>query len=148
MNALHWWCFVFVFLVCFWFWFLLCHNVQTERLSSNNFPLGPGLWVIFLLCGFSHKVSISPEQTHWGQASPTLLSHTVLLPYMYTWSGYVNFDMLVSISPIFTMGFIRPWLVFRANLEVKRKTPLAVCKPTLRVPLLGNAYLQGSCLFC
>lgn len=87
-------------------------------------------------------------QTLRGQNTPASLCLTVPLPYMYTWSGYVNFDMWVSISSIFTMGFIRPWLVFWANLDVKRKTPRAVCKPTLRVPLLGTAYLQGSCLFC
>lgn len=105
-------------------------------------------FILFGIVILSHKVSISPVQTHRGQASGVPVGPTVPLPYMYTWSGYVNFDMWVSISPIFTMGFIRPWLVFRANLEVKRKTPLAVCKPTLRVPLLGTAYLQGSCLFC
>lgn len=63
---------------------------------------------VFILCGFSHKVSISLAQTHRGQASPAPLGSTVPLPYMYTWFGYVNFDMWVSISPIFTMGFIRP----------------------------------------
>lgn len=118
--------------------------------GNVNFPLSwpdslsnlPPLWLL------PQSVCISLAQTQPGQASPAPLGLTVPLPYMYTWSRYVNFDMWVSISPIFTMGFIRPWLVFRANLEVKRKTPLAVCKPTLRVPLLGTAYLQGSCLFC
>lgn len=111
-------------------------------------PFWPTFLSIFLFCGFGHKVSFSPVQTHGGQPSSVPVGPTVPLPYMYTRSGYVNFDMWVSISPIFTVGFIRPWLVFRANLEVKRKTPLAVCKPTLRVPLLGTAYLQGSSLFC
>lgn len=63
---------------------------------------------LFLFCGFSLKVSVSAVQTLRGQARPALLGPTVPLPYMYTCSGYVNFDMWVSISPIFTMGFIRP----------------------------------------
>lgn len=63
---------------------------------------------LFLLCGFSLKVSVSAAQTRRGQARPALLGPTVPLPYMYTCSGYVNFDMWVSISPIFTMGFIGP----------------------------------------
>lgn len=137
-------CIVYLFFYYYLFYFYWLNFRQKLYL----FLLGRGLWVIFLLCSFSHKVSFPPAQTHWGHTSSAPLCPTVLLPYMYTWSGYVNFDMWVSISPIFTMGFIRPWLVFRANLEVKRKTPLAVCKPTQRVPLLDTAYLQGSCLFC
>lgn len=52
--------------------------------------------------------SVSAAQTRRGQASSVPAGPTAPLPYMYTWSGYVNFDMWVSISPIFTIGFIRP----------------------------------------
>lgn len=128
---------------CWCAFFLLFLNEHMKTLSDSLPSLRnlPPLWLLSQSIYFTSTDSLR-------SASSTPLCPTVLLPYMYTWSGYVNFDMWVSIFPIFTMGFIGPWLVFRANLEVKRKTPLAVCKPTLRVPLLGTAYLQGSCLFC
>lgn len=75
------------------------------RFISKTFPCLPlDVKIISLLSG----LSVSSAQTQRGQARPAALSTTVPLPYMYTWSGYVNFDMWVSISPIFTMGFIRP----------------------------------------
>lgn len=85
-----------VIMFCLFFFFVIPRNVFYIRYS------------LFLLGGFSLKVSVSAVQTGRGQARPALLGPTVLLPYMYTCSGYVNFDMWVSISPIFTMGFIRP----------------------------------------
>lgn len=128
----------------FWHWYvslLMCFFFCYSSMSLPSLTNLPPLWLLSQSIYFTSTDLLR-------SASSTPLCPTVLLPYMYTWSDYVNFDMWVSIFPIFTMGFIRPWLVFRANLEVKRKTPLAVCKPTLRVPLLGTAYLQGSCLFC
>lgn len=92
-----------------------------------HFPTSPApatalLWSLPSMA-VSHMVCQSlpsldpPRSSHCSQV-PWLPG----LAYMYTWSGYVNFDMWMSISPIFTMGFIRPWLVFRANLEQKDHT--------------------------
>lgn len=54
------------------------------------------------------KYHFHQQGTGGGQSSSALLWPTLPLPYMYTGPSYVNFDMWVSISPIFTMGFIRP----------------------------------------
>lgn len=67
------------------------------------------------------------------------------LSYMYTWSVYVNFDMWMSISPIFAMGSIRPWLVFRANLEQKDNMACSMLANRVHHCSALNIYMGPGC---
>lgn len=88
--------------VCLYFLLLFSYN---SKIRSQIIPLGTCANLPPPVVCRSHRRSRS--EVRLDQTSRT---HCRTSPrsYMYTWSGYVNFDMWVSISPIFAVGFIRP----------------------------------------